>query len=61
MICGKVVVLLSNVLEIASGRIDDLDIACHVFIPPILTEIGECLVCNAAEVQLMVTCRLFSM
>jgi hypothetical protein len=50
----KIIVLLPNVLKIASSWIDDLGIACHVFISPILPEAGECLVSNTREIQLVI-------
>jgi hypothetical protein len=39
MISREVVVWLPNILEIASSGIDDLDIACHIFISPIVAEV----------------------
>lgn len=61
MISCEIVVWLPNVLEIACSRIYDLNIACHVFISPVLAEVGECLVGNACKVQLMVTYMIINM
>lgn len=41
MVCGEVSILLANVLKCTGGRIDDLDVASHVFVSPNLAEIVE--------------------
>lgn len=55
MLSRKVVVWLSNILKLASRRIDYLDIACHIFVSPVFAEVRECLISNAGEIQFMIT------
>lgn len=54
MFCCKVAVLLSNILELSRGRIQDLDVGSNILIPINCAEIEEGLIGNAGKVKLMV-------
>lgn len=45
MIGGEIAVLLSDIFEVARCRVDDLDVACDVFVTPESTEIVETILC----------------
>jgi hypothetical protein len=57
LLCCEVAVLGSNILELFGGGIDNLDIACDIFITIHLREVVEGLVSDLSDIELVIANR----